>query len=324
MSKSIQPVIPFEDSDYKTSNKLAPRNRTLICSESELRKLARDILRIDAPVEVSSITNKVIQGDVFDVVQYLPENFVDLLILDPPYNLSKNFNGNVFKAQSKTDYESWFNEVIEVLIPTLKPSATIYVCSDWNTSTIIFPILACKFHIQNRITWEREKGRGAKSNWKNNIEDIWFCTNSKKYYFDVDAVKLKRRVIAPYRENGRPKDWVAEGNDKFRLTYPSNIWTEMTVPFWSMPENTAHPTQKPEKLFAKLVLASSRKNDFIFDPFLGSGTTAAVCKKLQRQWLGVDTNEEYLCWALKRIEHARLDNTIQGYENGVFWERNSK
>ena len=92
---------------------------------------------------------------------------------------------------------------------------------------------------------------------------------SDDYTFNVDAVKLKKKVIAPYRENGLPKDWKEEGKDKYRLTYPSNIWTDITIPFWSMPENTPHPTQKPEKLLAKIILASSNEGDIVFDPFAG-------------------------------------------------------
>lgn len=217
----------------------------------------------------------------------------------------------------------WFQRLLELLDPMLKPDATIYVCADWQTSTLVQPVLSSRFHLRNRITWEREKGRGAKANWKNNTEDIWFCTKSDSYYFDVEAVKLKRRVLAPYRLQGKPKDWRQEKSGNFRMTHPSNIWTDLTVPFWSMPENTDHPAQKPEKLIAKLILASSREDDFVFDPFVGSGTTAVVAEKLKRRWCGVDINVEYLCWALKRLANAKSNSQIQGYSDGVFWERNS-
>ncbi len=280
-------------------------------------------MQVDTLVTRQDIEGQLIAGDIFDVAKHLPSAFVDLLVLDPPYNLSKNFNGNLFRKKQKDEYRSWFQGIIDLLIPMMKSTATMYVCSDWKTSTLIVPILEANFHVQNRITWEREKGRGAKMNWKNNTEDIWFCTKSDRYYFDVDAVKLKRKVLAPYRVKGEPKDWVQEKKGNYRLTHPSNIWTDLTVPFWSMPENTDHPTQKPEKLVAKLILASSRKGDFVFDPFLGSGTTAVVAEKLLRRWCGVEINTEYLCWALKRIGATRDDSRIQGYENGVFWERNS-
>ena len=180
------------------------------------------------------------------------------------------------------------------------------------------------FIVRNRITWEREKGRGAMTNWKNCSEDIWFCTVSDNYTFNVDAVKLKRRVLAPYKDSsGSPKDWEETEGGDFRLTYPSNIWTDMTVPFWSMPENTDHPTQKPEKLLAKLILASSLPGQFVFDPFLGSGTTSVVAKKLARSYAGVEIDETYCCLAQKRLDLAEKDSTIQGYTQGVFWERNT-
>ena len=301
----------------------APRNHTLSCTGEEILQFSHHLLRLCRHVGEREIEGRLILGDFFKVAQQLPSAFVDLLILDPPYNLSKNFNGEVFKKKGKDGYRLWFQQLIDLLVPMLKPQATVYVCSDWRTSTLIQPILESKFCVRNRITWEREKGRGAKKNWKNNTEDIWFCTKSDRYYFDVESVKLKRKVLAPYRADGKPKDWQDEATGAYRLTHPSNIWTDLTVPFWSMHENTDHPTQKPEKLLAKLILASSRKGDLVFDPFLGSGTTAVVAQKLSRRWCGIDVNAEYLCWAMKRISAAKDDAAIQGYADGVFWERNS-
>jgi len=295
----------------------------MTCVPEEMAALAVDIGGVTELVTQDALDGKIVLGDFFQLAQFLPSAFVDLLILDPPYNLSKNYHGLAFKEQSKEHYQDWFQRLLEQIAPTLKPSATLYVCSDWKTSLLIAPILASRFHIRNRITWEREKGRGAQSNWKNTTEDIWFCTVSDKYYFDVDAVKLKRKVLAPYKVDGKPKDWNEEQDGQYRLTYPSNIWTDITIPFWSMPENTDHPTQKPEKLLAKLILASSKANDFVLDPFAGSGTTAVVAKKLGRRFCGIEINKEYCCWALKRLKIAHADATIQGYAGGVFWERNS-
>ena len=177
--------------------------------------------------------------------------------------------------------------------------------------------------MRNRITWEREKGRGASKNWKNSSEDIWFCTVSDIYTFNVNAVKLKRKVMAPYKANGMPKDWDITEEGNYRLTHPSNLWTDLTIPFWSMPENTDHPTQKPEKLVAKALLASSHPGDVIFDPFLGSGTTSVVAKKLGRQYFGVEIDEMYACLVEKRLEMAEIESSIQGYSQGIFWERNT-
>jgi site-specific DNA-methyltransferase (adenine-specific) len=304
--------------------KRAPRNRTLQCSHEELSLLSQSLLSLHNPIAIDDIPGKIINQDLFSAVEYLPQTFVDLLILDPPYNLSKNYNGNLFREKQRGDYQNGFSSVLKILKPLLKPTATLYVCSDWKTSILIAPILEQEFYVRTRITWEREKGRGAKTNWKNNTEDIWFCTLTNQYTFNLDCVKQKRRVIAPYRtENGQPKDWSEEEDGNFRLTHPSNLWTDISIPFWSMPENTDHPTQKPEKLIAKLILASSNADDLVFDPFLGSGTSAVVAKKLQRNFAGIELNQDYCCLALKRLQLAENDSSIQGYTDGVFWDRNT-
>ena len=156
------------------------------------------------------------------------------------------------------------------------------------------------------------------------MEDIWFAVNdSKNYYFNTEGVKLKRRVIAPYKQDGEPKDWEFNNDGKFRLTYASNFWDDISIPFWSMHENTTHPTQKSEKLIAKIILASSKENDMVFDPFLGSGTTAVVAKKLGRRFCGIEREKEYCLYAAKRLHMADNNKAIQGFIDGVFWERNT-
>jgi len=147
---------------------------------------------------------------------------------------------------------------------------------------------------------------------------------SDDFTFNLDAVKLKRRVIAPYRNaDGQPKDWEKTEDGGYRTTHPSNIWTDLTVPFWSMPENTNHPTQKPEKLAAKIILASSNPGELVFDPFLGSGTTSVVAKKLGRRFVGIERDQTYCLLTEKRLVLAERDKSVQGFAQGVFWERNS-
>jgi site-specific DNA-methyltransferase (adenine-specific) len=302
----------------------APRNRTLTCSEAEVSDLSKDLVQLARPSSPDELAGRVVNQDIEEALPFLPREFVDLLVLDPPYNLTKNFNGNVFRSLEAKQYISWFDQMLSSLMPVLRPHATIYVCSDWRTSNLVFPVLEKTLVVRNRITWERDKGRGARTNWKNNTEDIWFCTLADTYCFNVDDVKLKRRVIAPYRSSdGKPLDWDESANGNYRLTHPSNIWSDITIPFWSMPENTDHPTQKPEKLIAKLLLASSNRGDFVLDPFAGSGTTAVVASKLDRRFCVVERDREYCCWALNRLNRAARDKTIQGYADGMFWERNS-
>lgn len=302
----------------------APRNRTLALSEQDAERLRGRLLTVDRPVPISDCAGRTILGDSLRVLPLLPKESVDLLIVDPPYNLTKVFSSSTFKKQPLTEYEQWLHSWLSLAVPLLKPSASVYVCSEWRTSGVIQCALERYFVIQNRITWEREKGRGALRNWKNCSEDIWFCVLGDQYFFDVEAVKQKRRVIAPYRDaDGKPKDWNEESNGSFRVTHPSNLWTDISVPFWSMPENTEHPTQKPEKLIAKLVLASSKPWDLVLDPFLGSGTTSVVAKKLNRQFIGIEQEETYCLLAEKRLELADHEPAIQGYSGGYFWDRNT-
>jgi site-specific DNA-methyltransferase (adenine-specific) len=304
--------------------KRAPRNRTILLTPADRIKFGPNLVHLSGPVELAGIRDRVIHQDLMRLLDYLPVGFVDLLFLDPPYNLSKSFQTTRFPARSAREYARWFESWLVPLLKVLKPTASIYCCGDWRCSAALQGVLEKHLIIRNRITWEREKGRGALANWKNCSEDVWFATVSKHYRFNAAAVKLRRKVIAPYtHRDGRPKDWqrTARGNE--RATFPSNLWTDLTVPFWSMPENTDHPTQKPEKLLAKIILASTNPGDMVLDPFCGSGTALVAARKLDRHYTGVEIEKEYCLLAEKRLALAASDKTIQGYADGVFWERNS-
>ncbi len=301
----------------------AERNKTIEMTVKEGKEYLAKCIHVSQKKELVDILDKTIVGDTLSVLPLLPTKFVDLLIVDPPYNLDKDFHGKKFKKTTDELYEEYTEEWINQVTPLLKDTATIYVCCDWQSSSVIYRVLKKYFHIQNRITWQREKGRGALSNWKNGMEDIWFATMAKDYTFHVEDVKIRRKVIAPYKVDGKPKDWEETEEGNFRNTYPSNFWDDISIPYWSMPENTAHPTQKPEKLLAKLILASSNPGEVVFDPFLGSGSTSVTAKKLNRHYVGIEQNEQYCVWAEKRLEMAETDKEIQGYTDGVFWERNT-
>jgi site-specific DNA-methyltransferase (adenine-specific) len=299
----------------------APRNRTLELSAEEIA-LYRERLVFEK--DVCDFQNRIICGDAFQVLKKLPEDSFDLLFADPPYNLTKNFGENSFKQTSLDEYEAWLEAWLADCARVLKKTASVYICGDWRSASAIQRVGMKYFILRNRITWEREKGRGARRNWKNSSEDIWFFTVSDEFVFNTEAVKIKRKVLAPYTENGRPKDWEKSREGNFRVTHPSNLWTDLTVPFWSMPENTEHPTQKPEKLLAKIILASTDENALILDPFLGSGTTAAVAQKLNRRFCGIERDEKYCLLANKRLDLAAKDKTIHGFSDGIFYERNSQ
>ena len=304
----------------------APRNRTITLSAQEVARYAAQCLTLPdgaAPIPRADLTDSIIRGDAFAALACLPDEFVDLLIVDPPYNLQKNYGDSTFRKMDAEDYIAFTERWIAAVKHTLKPTASLYVCCDWQTSLLIGGVLQRHFRLQNRITWQREKGRGAARNWKNCTEDIWFATNSARYTFHAERVKLRRRVIAPYKAAGQPKDWVETADGKYRDTFASNFWDDISIPYWSMPENTDHPAQKPEKLLAKLILASSEPGDWVLDPFLGSGTTAVAARKLGRRFVGIESQQLYCALAQKRLELVQAAPSIQGLTDGVFWERNS-
>ena len=304
--------------------KRAQNNRTLTLSKDEIEPLRNRLITEKNISQNTDIINKTLNCDILKMLNFVPDESADLIIIDPPYNLSKNFNGMKFNSRSQESYDEFIEAWFPLICKKLKANGSLYMCGDWKCTSSLQRAIEKELTIMNRITWQREKGRGAKSNWKNGMEDIWFAVkNPDDYYFNVDAVMIKRKVLAPYKVNGKPKDWDENEDGNFRLTYPSNFWDDISIPFWSMPENTDHPTQKPEKLYAKLILASSKEGDLVFDPFLGSGTSSVVAKKLGRKYCGIELNEEYCLWAEKRLLAAENDKTIQGYCDGVFWERNT-
>ena len=302
----------------------APRNKTITLTEEEEKKYLSRCVEVEETVaNISDVLNKTIHGDIFAVLPLLPDKSVDLIFADPPYNISRTFGSTSFGKKKDTDYADYTKTWLEQAKRVLKDNGSIYVCSDWQTGLIIGRIMAEYFTVQNRITWQREKGRGAKANWKSAMEDIWYGTKSSSYTFNLDAVKIRRKVLARYKIDGQPKDWEETDEGNFRNTCPSNFWDDITVPFWSMPENTEHPTQKPEKLLAKVILASSNPDDIVLDPFLGSGTSSVVAKKLDRQFIGIEPETKYCALAEKRLEMASTDKSIQGYFNGTFFDRNT-
>lgn len=302
------------------TKKPAKNNRTLLLSAEEQRCYA---MQCAGPQQAAKPLDQVFCGDLFAIAPLLPVAFVDLLVVDPPYNLTKQYGVSTFHAMERQAYDAFTRRWMDAVRHTLKPDASIYVCCDWRSSLSVAPALAERFRLQNRITWQRDKGRSSGVNWKNAMEDIWFATVGNQYYFDAAAVRQRRRVLAPYRKDGTPKDWCETEQGRFRDTGASNFWDDITVPYWSMPENTEHPAQKPEKLMAKLLLASCPQGGVVLDPFGGTGASAVVAKKLERRFVLIEQEEAFCALCQKRLAQCRPGDPIQGYQDGVFWERNS-
>lgn len=291
---------------YKEYNDPAPRNRTLFLTEEDREKYDNfNTLDDIDEEEIKNNTGKIFNCDCQSGLRRIPSSSVDLIFADPPYNKGKDYGNNKMNM-SRNEYEKWNERWIGEAKRVLKDSGSIYVCSGWKYSDIFQKVMRDEFEIKNRITWEREKGRGSKSNWKNNMEDIWYAVKSDKYTFNLEEVKQKKNVKAPYTENGEPKDWEETDEGKIRYTHPANIWTDTVVPFWSMPENTPHPTQKAEMILERIIKASSKEGEIVLDPFLGSGTTASVATKIGRKYIGMEINEEYVRLSKKRVNSVQL------------------
>lgn len=304
----------------------AARNKTLTLSVDEQKLYSERLICLSECLPLSELIDRNICQDMNEAIARMPQEIADILIIDPPYNLRMKYGQLQMREMSDGEYLEYVMSWLPATLRLLKPDGSIYVCCDWKSSVAIYQALVeCGISIRSRITWQREKGRGSKNNWKNAMEDIWYgVKDPKRFYFDVDAVKLKRKVIAPYKnEAGEPKDWEETDGGKYRLTHPGNFWDDLSIPYWSMPENTDHPTQKPEKLIAKMLLASCPEGGLVVDPFAGSGTTQVTAKKLNRHYIGIEQNREYACWAEKRLAMAESNKRIQGFADGVFWERNS-
>ena len=156
----------------------APRNKTIFLSQEEIKHYSSRSITLKGKAKLEDIIDKTIYQDTFDALPHLPANFADLVIVDPPYNLTKKFGTKEFKSMDWNEYKKWMDKWLAEVFISLKPNGTLYICSDWNTSIAIPEIAGKYFLLKNRITWEREKGRSAGNNWKNCIEDIWFFTKS--------------------------------------------------------------------------------------------------------------------------------------------------
>ena len=192
------------------------RNKTIDTTVEQGREYLARCISVNTAQTIESLINKTIIGDTFSVMPLLPPKSVDLVIADPPYNLTKAFNGTTFAKKTVADYEDYTRQWLSLVYPLLKDDGSIYVCCDWETSLIIGRVLGEFFTVRSRITWQREKGRGATANWKNGLEDIWFATKSNKYTFNLDAVKIRKKVIAPYKVDGKPKDWDETAGGNYR------------------------------------------------------------------------------------------------------------
>ena len=248
---------------------------------------------------------KIFVGDSIQWLSTLQSETVDLIIADPPYNIKKA-EWDTFESQQA--YVEWSLKWIEQAARILKPNGTLYVCG-FSEILADLKLPALKFFEGCRwLVWHYKNKANLHSDWGRSHESILHFRKSKAFTFNIDDVRIPygnhtkkypKRTQADSSQYGKNKTYVwqphpqgAKHRDVIEIPTTCN----------GMNETTPHPTQKPEELFRKLVLASSNKGDLVIDPFLGSGTTTVVSEQLKRNWLGCDFSEDYCQWAIKRIE----------------------
>lgn len=238
--------------------------------------------------------NTLIQGDCLEKMKDISDKSVDLVVVDPPYGINYR-DWDTFDDFIRFS-EQWVSECFRIL----KDSGSFYSFMGWS-NVAEFKIMLDKYgKIRNWITWGRTKGRGSSKNYKSIKEEILYY--SKTNIFTWNNNKMLKKHITPYMKDGKPRGWFTDENGiKCRWTGLGNIWF-YTQPFFAMEEYVKHPTQKPVMLLERIILQSSNEQDLVFDPFMGSGTTGVACKKLNRNFIGIELDKEYFEIANNRID----------------------
>lgn len=271
--------------------------------------------------EFSNENGRIFHGDALEVLQQISDESVDLLFVDPPYNIGKNFAGRKDKWKTDKDYLDWCYKWIDLCIKKVKPNGSIYLM----TSTQFMPYFDLyvrdKLTILSRIVWSYDSsGVQAKSYFGSMYEPILFCVKNKNSYtFNSDEILVEaktgsKRKLIDYRKNP-PQPYKTE-------KVPGNVWAFTRVRY-RMEEYENHPAQKPIALLERVIKASSNPGDTVLDPFCGTFTTCFVAQKLNRRFIGIEIQEEYLKIGLRRLGIATeykgeiLEREKKTYEHKV-------
>jgi adenine-specific DNA-methyltransferase len=274
--------------------------------------------------EFGNIDHKIYQGNAIEVLQNeIKDNSVDLIFVDPPYNIGKNFNGRKDKWKSDEDYLTWCYQWIDLLLKKLKNSGSLYIM----TSTQFIPYfdiyLRDKIEILSRIVWSYDSsGVQAKKYFGSMYEPILFCVkDNNKYTFNSDDILVEaktgsKRKLIDYRKNP-PQPY----NTK---KVPGNVWEFPRVRY-RMAEYENHPTQKPISLLERIIKASTNEGDTVLDPFSGTFTTSYVAKKLKRKSIGIEIDVDYSKIGIRRVlEQFKLNGEDLSPEPKTYQIKNTQ
>lgn len=239
---------------------------------------------------------KIILGDSIEYMKKIETNTIDVIIADPPYNLGKDYGNNKDYKEIDEYLEfsrSWLKEATRIL----KEEGTIYVFMGNRFISYIYMILEkeLNFKFNSWITWFYTQGIGKKKGFSPRHDDVLMFTKTKKFKFNLDNIRVPQKY---YRKR-----------NNMRGANPGNVW-EFSHVHYCQENRMPHPTQKPEGIIERMVLASSDEKDTILDPFGGSGTTARVCQNLNRQCFSIELNPEYV-----ELTHIRLKEPFNGFDS---------
>lgn len=239
------------------------------------------ILNNDPLIEIKT-------GDILDKIQEIPDNSVDLIVTDPPYNLNKDYGNNhdfLILSEYLEFTRKWLKEADRVL----KKNGTIYIFMGMRLISYIYEILENEmgYFFNSWIVWHYTQGIGKTMGFSPRHDDILMFTKSKSFKFNLDDIRVPQKY---YRSV-----------NNMRGANPGNVWEFSHVHYCSK-SRLEHPTQKPEGLYERMILASSDEGDTVLDPFAGSGTALRVCQQTGRKCIGIEINPEYVSLASERIK----------------------
>ncbi|MBO6259154.1 MAG: hypothetical protein J6M93_07470 [Succinivibrio sp.] len=234
------------------------------------------------------MNQRIILGDAIELLEQIPSESVDLIVTDPPYNLRKNYK--VTKDDMSFDEylefsRQWLTEAKRVLTPY----GSIYIFMGMRYISYLFNILEreLKMNFNSWIVWYYTQGIGKTKGFSPRHDDILFFTkHPSKYTFNLDSIRVPQKY---YRSV-----------NNMRGSNPGNVW-EFSHMHYCNAKRQEHPTQKPEGLYERIILASSNAGDTVLDPFLGSGTLTHVCQHTDRNGIGIEINEQYVQMAKDRL-----------------------
>lgn len=247
--------------------------------------------------------HKIYWGDTLDILAYeIPDESVDLIFLDPPYNIGKSFNGKKEKWANDEEYRNWCFQWLDLCIKKLKSNGSMYMMASTQNMPYFDIYLGRKLHILSRIIWHYDSsGVQAKRYYGSLYEPILFCVKDKKHYtFNADDILVEAKTGATRKLIDYRKPVPSVYNSS---KVPGNVWNIPRVRY-RMDEYENHPTQKPIALLERIVRASSNEGDIVLDPFSGTFTTSCVAQRLGRNSIGIEIEEQYIKIGLRRLQIA--------------------